>query len=939
MFRSIFQVAAPGLSDSGSATEPSLLVAGRVDGEAYTVTAGARSLSITNSSAAVLETTVELASDGSSIAVTNGDQTNPSWTAPSGGGEGDAYLVRVTATKDGLTTSIAFTERIAANAAPTISISGRADGQAYTISSGVSRSLTITNNDGATLQTTVDLASDGSSVSVTDDTLTTPSWTAPIGGTFGEAVQVRVVATKDGLTSTISFTERVASSSYTALVAASDPADVSLSADTTSSSASARTFTEPTGGSGSYTLSVTKSHIDGSGTSLQGDNTTGYYVSSLQNGDAIEVIGKFTDDVTGQIVRNRFVITVAVPVYSEPTLSITGRVDGGAYTETAGSTRTLSITAEAGSTLSTTVQKASDGSTITVTDPATDSPSWTAPSGSTNGEAVQVLVTATKNGYTSSIAFTERMAGSNYTAMVAASDPADVSLSGGSTSSSASARTFTNPTGGSGSYTLAVTRAHIDGSGSTLQGDNSTGYYLDSLEEGDTVEIIGSFTDDSTGQVVQNRFVVTVAVTVYTEPSISVSGVVNGRAYTASPSTLQTLTITNTDSATLSTTVRRASDNGIVSVSGSATTTPSWTTDAATGVGESYQVLVTATKDGLSSTISYAVLVDAEPASPTLSVGGITNGEAYSVSPGTRTLAITAEAGSTLLTTVELASGTAITVSRSTLSNPTWTAPSGGEEGDAYQVLVTATKNGLTSTVAFTERMVGTPPAPTYDDLDFIEIDITDGTWTLYDPDGLVQSTSFDSATGTNTATFNAANSNNYQYAGTTYRAPRWYKLLQLGSTQVTTADWSQILYKIEPVSVTPTWNSRNVIGTTHNPTANSPNGIATNGGAWQKSNFIDRGVVGYSGTSFASNAQHSGYFLVTAIRGGDRIGVASSAGFNSSGAFITNKTSIPNQSTGTGSDLYIFLSFGQLSTGYPITSGDQISVKVSYFLSTFAGL
>ena len=102
-------------SGGGGGSAPGLTVTGRTDGEAYTVSAGARSLSISNPDGATLSTTVEQASDGSAITVTGSTGTTPSWTAPSGSTTGEAVQVRVRATKGGLSTSVAFTERVAAS--------------------------------------------------------------------------------------------------------------------------------------------------------------------------------------------------------------------------------------------------------------------------------------------------------------------------------------------------------------------------------------------------------------------------------------------------------------------------------------------------------------------------------------------------------------------------------------------------------------------------------------------------------------------------------------------------------------------------------------------------------------------------------------------------------------------------------------------------------
>ena len=103
-----------GLTTSGGGgSEPTLTVTDRVDGEAYNVTAGARSLVIANPDGATLSTTVERASDGTSVLVNNAGTTSPSWNAPTGSDDGEAVQVRVSATLAGLSTSVSFTERIA----------------------------------------------------------------------------------------------------------------------------------------------------------------------------------------------------------------------------------------------------------------------------------------------------------------------------------------------------------------------------------------------------------------------------------------------------------------------------------------------------------------------------------------------------------------------------------------------------------------------------------------------------------------------------------------------------------------------------------------------------------------------------------------------------------------------------------------------------------
>lgn len=110
-----------------------------------------------------------------------------------------------------------------------------------------------------------------------------------------------------------------------------------------------------------------------------------------------------------------------------------------------------------------------------------------------------------------SLRFGAASGGTSYDPLAKAADPTVVPLSSGTTSSSASARTFTSPTDGSGSYTLSVALVQDVGTGAVLAGDNSSGWYVTGLEDGDVCRIVGTWTDSVTGETVQNTFVVYVA--------------------------------------------------------------------------------------------------------------------------------------------------------------------------------------------------------------------------------------------------------------------------------------------------------------------------------------------------------------------------------------------------------------------------------------------
>lgn len=102
-------------------------------------------------------------------------------------------------------------------------------------------------------------------------------------------------------------------------------------------------------------------------------------------------------------------------------------------------------------------------------------------------------------------------------------------------------------------------------------------------------------------------------------------------------------------------------------------------------------------------------------------------------------------------------------------------------------------------TKIFPDTAASTAGASLYD-LDFEgPVDLTDGSWTLEDPDSLIQSISFSG--GFHTVVWNAlgAGSSDYNWAsGTNHRAPRWYKNYEIDGTRITSDDVTQFVVYIE---------------------------------------------------------------------------------------------------------------------------------------------
>jgi hypothetical protein len=77
-----------------------------------------------------------------------------------------------------------------------------------------------------------------------------------------------------------------------------------------------------------------------------------------------------------------------------------------------------------------------------------------------------------------------------------------------------------------------------------------------------------------------------------------------------------------------------------------------------------------------------------------------------------------------------------------------------------------------------------------------LPIDLTDGSWTLFDPDSLVANVSH--SNGFNTVVWNnlAPGNQNYNWgSGASHRSPRWYKDLEINGSQVTVEDIIQAIF------------------------------------------------------------------------------------------------------------------------------------------------
>jgi len=190
---------------------------------------------------------------------------------------------------------------------------------------------------------------------------------------------------------------------------------------------------------------------------------------------------------------------------------------------------------------------------------------------------------------------------------------------------------------------------------------------------------------------------------------------------------------------------------------------------------------------------------------------------------------LTLSAGATVLTTAWNSATGAVTVTGSTTTTPSVPEPAAGSSTTVVHV---ATKDGLTKTLAF-----GVGKGASLAGLAFEEVDLTDGSWTLYDPDSLVKSVAF--ASGYNTITWNelAVGSSKYNpgvRVGAHYW-PRWYKALVIGSTAVVADDWLELVTLMQCDTSVNEFHQQVVAAAANNAATTDVDDMAGTGGVYAK--------------------------------------------------------------------------------------------------------
>ena len=236
----------------------------------------------------------------------------------------------------------------------------------------------------------------------------------------------------------------------------------------------------------------------------------------------------------------------------------------------------------------------------------------------------------------------------------------------------------------------------------------------------------------------------------------------------------------------------------------------------------------------------------------------------------------------------------------------------------------------------------GVPPAVSASlyNLPMTEVDLTDGSWTLLDPDGLIDTVSF--AGGLNTITFNAGGAtSNHRWTGSlTCTAPRWYKTLQIDGNTVTLLDPMWFVCRMQNNLLVDDFNQQNIFGTMADPTSTDTNVMGLAGGTWLRSVLANTGygvITGNANTTFADVDTVFSHAAV--MQGGGANGAATYIQYDGTNTAERAGSRNSNILAMAGTNRHLVVGVGINTDVTVINAGDQVAFSLKYIALQFAGL
>ena len=223
-------------------------------------------------------------------------------------------------------------------------------------------------------------------------------------------------------------------------------------------------------------------------------------------------------------------------------------------------------------------------------------------------------------------------------------------------------------------------------------------------------------------------------------------------------------------------------------------------------------------------------------------------------------------------------------------------------------------------------------------DLAFTTVDLTDPSWALFDPDGLIDTVSH--SAGFNLVTWNnVVASQDYNWSATgDHRAPRWYRLLTVSGNQVTTASHLVFTSRLQNDPTVNDFNQQIVMGPAINPALIPSLSILGAGGAFTKTTAGNPayGTWQINASTTGSNAALE-YGKTSVLWGGDSAGAGVYINFDNTDNAINSGSRNSNQNSLSGGtvNLYVMVGVGPRLNTNGISAGQQQKFSAGYVATT----
>jgi len=222
-------------------------------------------------------------------------------------------------------------------------------------------------------------------------------------------------------------------------------------------------------------------------------------------------------------------------------------------------------------------------------------------------------------------------------------------------------------------------------------------------------------------------------------------------------------------------------------------------------------------------------------------------------------------------------------------------------------------------------------------DATLINVDLTDGTWTLYDPGNLISSVSY--ASGRNVITVNALASGsnakyNWKNSGAK-EAPRWYKSATIDGNNINREDLVTGIYRLD-FDDTRVMSCDIIAGIAKIPTSEVTTGVGFGGAFGQISaqSFASYGLYTFSGATFLST-QGPVAGVCSYLHGAERIGGGAATLLAADGLSTNSNLSRSSNQTNTdnGRPMSVMIGLGLRQDNTPWDQGDTVHIGIKYLL------